>query len=318
VIDDSVLFQSTLESYIAVVNAGKGEEVARHLTAHASAVELRVTDLSGRVGKIDLQGPDSARILFEALDAPERALRDMTYFSFTGHFDGASSTADTFFKGAIPVMVSRTGFTGELGFEIFVKPEKMVETWELILTAGEEYGLLPCGLAARDSLRAGAVLPLSGQDIGPWPFINHPWHHALPFDKEERGFTKRFVGDVVLEMREEAECTQPFAGYDPRKVSIHDPAVVLGPTGDRVGVVLTCVADMAIGRAGDRIYSIVSPDKPAGFKAKGLSCGLVRVKRRLTPGQVVELKDNRRKIQVEIVEDVRPDRTAFRPISVMI
>jgi aminomethyltransferase len=242
----------------------------------------------------------------------------MPYFSFKGHFDGTSSCADIFLKRGIPVMVSRTGFTGELGFEIFVQPERMGETWESILKAGEEYGLLPCGLAARDSLRAGAVLPLSGQDIGPWPFINHPWHHALPFNEEGTAFTKRLVGDVVLEMRDKADHTQPFAGYDPRKVSIHDPALALGPAGEAVGVVLTCVADMAIGRAGDRIYSLASPDKPAGFKPKGLSCGLVRVKQRLPPGQIVELEDNRRKIQVEIVEDVRPDRTAFRTMNVMI
>lgn len=318
VVDDSVLFQSTVESYIVVVNAGKGEEISRHLTAHAPDIEARITDLTGMVGKIDLQGPSSARILVKVLDTPERTLHDMTYFSFKGHFDETSSHADTFLKGDISVMVSRTGFTGELGFEIFVRPERMGKTWELILKAGEEYGLLPCGLAARDSLRAGAVLPLSGQDIGPWPFINHPWHHALPFNKEGTAFTKRFVGDVVLEMREEAEHTQPFVGYDPRKVSVHDPAIVLGPAGDPVGVVLTCVADMAIGRAEDRIYSIASPDKPAGFKAKGLSCGLMRVKQRLPSGQIVELKDNRRKIKVEVAEDVRPDRTASCKMNVMI
>ena len=317
-LDDSVVFQLALESYLVVVNAGKGEEMSLHLTAHAEGRGVQVTDLTGKVGKMDLQGPDAARILVKILETPERTLHGMSYFSFKGHFDAGNSGADTFLKGKIPVMVSRTGFTGEFGFEIFVRPETMEEVWQLILQAGQELDLLACGLAARDSLRAGAVLPLSGQDMGPWPFINHPWHQALPFNDEGTAFTKSFLGDAVLKEKDSADHTYPFVGYDPRKVSIHEAAVALTANGEEIGLVLTCVADMAIGRFGSRIYSIASPDKPPGFKAKGLSCGFVRVKRPLSAGEVVELRDARRTIRVEIVRDVRPDRTAFHKMSAMI
>lgn len=318
VVDDSVVFQFSPESYLVVVNAGKGEEISVHLMNHGEATGVQVTDLTGKVGKVDLQGPDSARILMKVLETPETTLRDMAYFSFKGHFDAGNPRADTFFKGGIPVMVSRTGFTGEFGFEVLVQPEALSEVWRLLLGAGREFGLLACGLAARDSLRTGAVLPLSGQDMGPWPFINHPWRHALPFDDEGTAFTKSFLGDVVLEKKNSADHTFPFVGYDPRKVSIHDPAVVLTASGEEIGLVLTCVADMAIGRSGDRIFSVASPDKPAGFKAKGLSCGFVRVKRPLELGETVELRDNRRAIRAEIVQDIRPDRTAFGTMSAMI
>jgi len=93
---------------------------------------------------------------------------------------------------------------------------------------------------------------------------------------------------------------------------------VLDAAGNEIGTVLTCVSDMAIGRYGDRIYSISSPDKPEGFNPKGLCCGFVKVKPKLLPGQIVELKDNRRKIKVMIVDDIRPDRTARRPIKEML
>ncbi|MEW6137899.1 MAG: aminomethyl transferase family protein [Thermodesulfobacteriota bacterium] len=318
VIDDAVVFFLALDTYLVVVNAGKGEEVCSHLAACKGSHVFELDDLTGKIGKIDLQGPNSARILAKVLHEPERALLPMSYFSFKGHFDEDSPLADVFLKNGAAVLVSRTGYTGEFGFELFVRSAMLGDTWELILAAGKEFGLIPCGLAARDSLRAGAVLPLSGQDIGSWPFINHPWPHALPFNEDGTGFTKDFLGDVVLGKRNSAEHTQAFAGYDPRKVSVHDPAVVLGPDGTDLGIVLTCVADMAIGRVGNRIYSVVSPDKPDGFKAKGLSCGFVRVRHRLPLGQVVELKDKRRKIRVEIVEDIRPDRTALRPMSLMI
>ncbi len=177
--------------------------------------------------------------------------------------------------------------------------------------------MIPCGLAARDSLRAGAVLPLSHQDIGAWPFINHPWPFALPYNADRMAFTKQFIGDNILAMRTDSEYTHAFVASDPRKVSTHDPAVVIDSRGEEIGVVLTCVADMAIGLHEGRIYSIASPDKPENFKPRGLSCGFVKVKRRLTAGEAVELKDNRRTIKVTIVDDIRPHRTARRPIEEM-
>jgi aminomethyltransferase len=83
------------------------------------------------------------------------------------------------------------GYTGEFGFELFMAPDKVNDFWYMIGEAGQDYGLIPCGLAARDSLRAGAGLPLSHQDIGDWPFINNPWLFALPFNRERAGFTSR-------------------------------------------------------------------------------------------------------------------------------
>jgi aminomethyltransferase len=188
----------------------------------------------------------------------------------------------------------------------------------MILDAGSDFELVPCGLAARDSLRGGAVLPLSHQDIGPWPFINHPWHFALPFNDDQTAFTKTFIGDQALLTIEASEYTYPFAGSDFRKVSVEDPAVVLDSEGHEIGRVLTCVTDMGIGRHGDRIYCIASPDKPEEFKPKGLRCGFVKVKSKMAPGQIVEIKDNRRKLKVTIVDDIRPDRTARRPIAEML
>lgn len=316
-IDDTVVFRIAPEVFASVVNAGMGAEIARHLESRKGPRDVLISDLTGKVGKMDLQGPDSARILMKVLNDADQVLSDMEYFTFKGHFDGGSPEAMVFLANGCPVLLSRTGYSGEFGFEILIEPDRLVEAWELILSAGEEFGLISCGLAARDSLRAGAALPLSRQDIGPWPFINHPWEFTLPFNETGTGFTKAFIGDGVLALRDRAEHTYPFVGFDPRKVSTGDPAIVLDSTGNEIGVVTTCVADMAIGRQGDRIFSIASPDKPEGFSPRGLICGFVRVRSTTAPGQTVELKDNRRKIKVVIVEDARPDRTAHRPIREM-
>ncbi len=311
-IDDAIVYQIGPEDYMTVVNAGMGAEISEHLSMHASGLNVRVTDLTARVGKMDIQGPQSARVLMRLLKDPETTLQNLAYFSFKGHFQEGSAAADTFLRDGTPILLSRTGYTGEFGFEIFVDPSKLTRVWEMFLKAGADFGVIPCGLAARDSLRAGAVLPLSHQDIGSWPFINHPWSFALPYNHAETAFTKAFIGDRVLELRDKADHTHAFVGYDPRKVSIHDPAVVLDSDGKKIGVVSTCVADMAIGRVENRIFSIASPDKPEQFKPRGLCCGFVRVKSRLFPGQEVDLKDNRRKIKVVIVDDIRPHRTARR------
>lgn len=313
-VDDSVVFRMAPEKFMVVVNAGMGATIALHLEAHKRTFDVNVTDMTGRVGKIDLQGPLSAKVLQRGLKSPNEILGDMRYFTFKGSFVPRSEEGDACTIGGIPVIVSRTGFSGEFGFEVLVDANRLVEVWEAVLGAGGAFGLIPCGLAARDSLRTGAVLPLSHQDMGPWPFINNPWDFVLPFNSERTAFTKSFVGEVVLQLRAGADHTLPFVGNDPRKVAIHNPAVVIDKEGREIGVVLTCVADMAIGRHSGRIYSTGSPDKPHDFKPLGLSCGFVKVKSRLSAGEVVELRDRRRGIKVTIVDDIRPDRTARRPM----
>jgi aminomethyltransferase len=317
VIDDAIVYQMGLDNYMTVVNAGMGTAITDHLKIHVLGSNVRITDLTGNVGKIDLQGPMSVKVLMKLLQDPEKVLPDMAYFSFKGHFDAKSDTANTFLTDGTPILLSRTGYTGEFGFEIFVDRHHIVRVWELILLAGQDLGALPCGLAARDSLRTGACLPLSHQDIGPWPFINHPWSFALPCNENCIAFTKKFIGDRILAIREEAANTYAFVGYDPRKVSIHDPAVVLDARDNEIGVVLTCVSDMAIAWHDGRIYSMASPDKPENFKPRGLSCGFVKVKPRLVAGQEVRLKDSRREIKVMISDDIRPDRTAHCPMQQM-
>jgi aminomethyltransferase len=318
VLDDAILYQLHQDEYLVAVNAGMGDKVAQHLSAHAQDGNTQVHSFGPNVGKIDLQGPMSARILLKVLEEPEQALRDLVYFSFTGHFNRNSCHAHVRLCDGTPILLSRTGYTGEFGFEIFTDALQLGEVWETILSAGREFGLMPCGLAARDSLRVGAALPLSHQDIGPWPFINHPWSFALPWDDEGSAFTKPFIGDRVLTLRDHAEHTHAFVGYDPRKTLPQDRPVVQDRNGQEIGMVLTCVADMAIDRFNDRIVSLASPDKPGHFKPRGLSCGFVRVRMKLNPGDTVELADARRTLRATIVDDIRPHRTARRPMAEMI
>ena len=316
VIDDAIVYQMAEGDYLVVVNAGMGAAVAAHLTAQAGAREVTVTDFTDQVGKIDLQGPAAGKILAMLLDDPEAAFERLVYFSFKGHFSPTQGSVRL--KDGTPILLSRTGYTGEFGFELFMVPDRTASVWRQLIEAGGPLGLKVCGLAARDSLRGGAVLPLSHQDIGHWPFIDHPWEFALPFNDDNSGFTKPFLGDQALLAARGKAFTYPFVGDDLRKVSTADGAAVHDVEGARIGEVLTCVTDMAIGRVEGRIVSIASPDATADFKHRGLCCGFVRVEKALEAGEVVTLKDKRRQLKVTIVDDVRPDRSARRPLKQML
>lgn len=317
VIDDAIVYMLAESRYMIVVNAGMGAPVAHHLEANREGRSATVTDHTDRIAKIDLQGAASAKLLAKMLADPDKTFDAMPYFSFKGGFGPlASALDDVKTDDGAPILLSRSGYTGEFGFEIFAQPEHIVPLWERILDLGAPKGLLTCGLAARDSLRAGAVLPLSHQDIGHWPFINHPWPFALPFTPDGKQFTKDFIGAAALLSASDPDHTLPFVGKDLRKVDT-DSATVYDTDGNRLGEVLTCATDMGIGWADGRIYSIASPDRPADFKPRGLCCGFIRINRSLAAGREVELRDKRRKIRVTIADDIRPDRTARRPLKEM-
>lgn len=314
-IDDAIVYQVNGNEYLTVVNSGMGEKIVSHLSANRGSLNPEMVDLTGEIGKIDIQGPRSLKIISRILKDPEKVFELMPYFSFKGHFDKTSSSSkETTTKEGIPFLLSRSGYTGEFGFEIFVRAQNLTDLWNQIIEAGHDFELSPCGLASRDSLRAGALLPLSHQDIGDWSYLNHPWVFALPYNENGDGFTKEFIGGSALMRETEAEHTMPFLGDNLKKIDPHS-SVVTDHDGTEIGRVLTCVTDMSIGRHEGKVFSITSPGRPDGFKARGLSCGFIKLTKRLNFGDRIILKDPRRSIEVTIVRDIRPDRTARVPLK---
>lgn len=321
VIDDAIVYRLSAEEYMVVVNAGMGGIVAAHLGDWNKDASATIVDYTDQLGKMDIQGPLAAKILKKVLADPEAVFAGMTYFSCKGGFNGLRALGEVRLLDGMPLMISRTGYTGEFGFELFIAGDDFVPLWQTVLAAGKDLGLLPCGLAARDSLRAGAVLPLSHQDIGGWKFANNPWPFALPWQEGARGFTKDFLGAAALFEDSQTEYTLPFAGFDLRKIAVGKDTFVTDLRGDTIGQVLTCATDMAIGRVGEKIVSVATPaaeGRPEDFTPRGLSCGFVKVRKPLAAGELVILRDGKREIKVEIREDIRPHRSARRPITAML
>ena len=149
-LDDVIVYRRAADRYLLVVNAGNIEKDFRWLQEQGPQ-DVRLENKSDAYALLALQGPRAAEIL-----------RALTTFDLSGlkYYYFAEAEVDSY-----PVTVSRTGYTGEDGFEIFVSPQLVEAFWKRLLEAGREKGLVPVGLGARDTLRLEARLCLHGQDM---------------------------------------------------------------------------------------------------------------------------------------------------------
>jgi aminomethyltransferase len=152
-VDDLLVYKKADENYLVVINAGNIEKDVEWLQKHVEG-DVEVTNVSDEFALLALQGPLAEQVL-QRLTSEN--LSEITFFRFKDDVDLAG------IKG----LVSRTGYTGEDGFEIYLDPSEAIDLWEKIIEEGKEEGVLPCGLGARDTLRFEAKLPLYGQEITP-------------------------------------------------------------------------------------------------------------------------------------------------------
>jgi aminomethyltransferase len=132
VVDDAIVYRLADQRFLVVVNAGMGAVVAGHLE-DPSTGEVTITDLSDRLGKLDVQGPQAARVMASVLADPDTVFAAMPYFSFKGSpIGGAPAVAAVRLAGGGTAMLARTGYTGEFGFELFTDPARFAEAMKEI------------------------------------------------------------------------------------------------------------------------------------------------------------------------------------------
>jgi aminomethyltransferase len=150
IIDDIIIYRHTAENFLVVVNAGNLDTDWHWVMAHQTG-DVQVTNESHDWALLALQGPKAEAILQPITPQP---LSTITRFTFvTAAVSGVVS------------IIARTGYTGEDGFELFVPAREAGTVWRALLSGGTESELLPCGLAARDTLRLEMAYPLHGHDI---------------------------------------------------------------------------------------------------------------------------------------------------------
>ncbi len=163
---------------------------------HTDGFEVEVNDISDNVAQLALQGPNAADILKAAAGEEAGQIR---FFRFKESVD---------VNGA-PCLISRTGYTGEDGFELYCRPEDAASLWEYLLEVGKEYGLKPAGLGCRDTLRFEACLHLYGnelsEDISP---LEAGLGWIVKLDKDE------FIGKAALEDQAEQGPKRKLVGFE--------------------------------------------------------------------------------------------------------
>jgi len=154
VIDDLLVYRFAEDHLLLVVNAGTTEKDWDWIISHRADEKVELRNASAEYCQIAVQGPDAISILQKVTAVP---LSEIKYY----HFRYAS-------VDGVPAIVSRTGYTGEDGFEVYAAPDKAEQLWNSILDAGKfggDDGVLPCGLAARNTLRLEAGMCLYGHEI---------------------------------------------------------------------------------------------------------------------------------------------------------
>lgn len=254
VLDDLIVYRMAEQHYLVVVNAANDDKNWAWLTAvQAGAVLVdpqqpgalafgrgaRLRNLraasSGKDQRVDLalQGPKSRKVLLAlgGSEADKRTIRKLKRF-------GIAKVK----LGGFDLILSRTGYTGEpVSFELFVHPSQAVALWNALLAAGVKYGLKPCGLAARDSLRIEAGLPLYGHELaGPLNLgIGHSGFRAFV-----KTYKPWFIGRDAFLAQEQERKQEVLRFRLPPGVRIaHQGDPVTDPDGKRIGEVTSCSLD---------------------------------------------------------------------------
>ena len=155
IVDDLMIYRLKADKYLFVVNAANHEKDYEWMKAHITG-NVTLTDISESVAQIALQGPNSDAILTKICDEQYIPTK---YYTFVE--EGVLRLADR----EITAIVSKTGYTGEDGYELYCKAEDAVDLWNTLLEVGKDEGLIPCGLGARDTLRLEAAMPLYGHEM---------------------------------------------------------------------------------------------------------------------------------------------------------
>jgi len=269
-VDDLLVYRRSGDSYLLVVNAGNTPKDFEWARTHASG-NLRVENRSDDYALIAAQGPLSAELLAGVSDSNPS---DLPYYGFR----------EMRVLGE-KALVSRTGYTGEDGFEIYLAPESAERVFRGLLAAGKPLGIAPCGLGARDTLRLEARMALYGNDIDE---TVTPWEADLGWIvKMGKG---DFIGREALETQKRTGVPRRLVGFEmvDRGIARHGyPASTeAGP-----GVVTSGTHSPTLGRA---IGLALVPAASAGVGAE-LS---IDIRGRQAQARVVETPFYRRKKEV--------------------
>lgn len=210
IVDDLIVYKMSDEKYFVVVNASNIDKDWAQFEKYNGQFGAKMTNASDEMSLLAIQGPKATEALQKLTDTN---LSDIPYYHFTiGQVAGVQD-----------VIISNTGYTGSGGFEIYFKNEDAEKLWSEVLKAGEALGMIPCGLAARDTLRLEKGFALYGNDIDD---TTSPLEAGLGWiTKLDKG---EFVDSEFLKKQKEEGVTRKLVGFEMKEKAIprHDYPVV--------------------------------------------------------------------------------------------
>lgn len=260
VVDDLLVYRRNREEFFLVINASNIDKDVAWIQEHAAKYDVTVVNQSEVWAEIAVQGPEAERIMRDVLGID---CADLTFYTFK----------DIIASDGTPAVVSRTGYTGEDGFELYASEAVITDAWRKLMEAG----VAPCGLGCRDTLRFEAGLPLYGDELTDdiTPVEAGLSMFARP-DKPE------FIGrDVILRQKKEG-VSKKVVG-----IEIDGPAIarhgyeVFDAEGNKVGEITTGYRSITLGKS----LAMALVDAGKGILGTPLQ---VRVRRKVFPATVIK------------------------------
>jgi aminomethyltransferase len=232
-VDDVIVHRLGEEDYLLVINAGTREKDIRWVRDNTKSFDCVVEDLSDAYTQLAIQGPRAVEVLQKLTDANLNAIK--SYWFTHGTVCGLKN-----------ILIARTGYTGEDGFEIYVPSDRATseQVWAKVIEGGREFGIVPCGLGARNTLRLEAKMALYGHEIS--EKIN-VWEAGLDrYCKMEKG---DFIGRAALERARAAGLTRTLVGLEMIDRGIaRDEYRVCNESGEPVGVITSGSPSPTLGK----------------------------------------------------------------------
>lgn len=254
-VDDLLVYKRGANDFFLVINASNIDKDVAWIEKNAEGFDVKIDHQSDRWGELAIQGPDAERIMKDVLG-----------------IDGSDLTFYTF-KTVGDIIVSRTGYTGEDGFEIYADAEKIRDYWQKLMAAGVQ----PCGLGCRDTLRFEAGLPLYGDELG---------DDITPLEAGLGIFVKldkpEFIGRDALAAQKAAGPARKIVGIEVEGQAIPRHGYeVLDSEGNKVGEVTTGYHSISL----DKNIAMALVD--AAFAALDTPLQ-VKVRRKVFPAKVIK------------------------------
>jgi aminomethyltransferase len=231
VVDDLLVYRYAQDFMYLVVNAGNIDKDYKWILDHKGDFEVELENISDEVGEVAIQGPLAQKTLQKLTDLD---LSSIKFFHLNRNVDIAG----------VNCMVSRTGYTGEDGFEVYCDNEGIVKVWQEILKAGEEHGIKPTGLGCRDTLRFEASLPLYGHEmddiITP---LEAGFKYFVKLDKESD-----FMGKEALNKQWSEGLTRKLAGIELVDKGIAREGYEVYKDGEKIGHITTGYKSPTLGK----------------------------------------------------------------------